>query len=244
MIGNMTVYAALTEPGDAIMSLTQPFGGHSSNRPDGPAGVRGLRVHDVPMDPAELEVDLGAFKRTAREIRPKLVALGASMTLFPFPVRAIAEVVSEWGGRVFFDGAHQLGLIGGGQFQDPLREGACVLNLLRPAERRHPLGRPGADQAADGRDLPDACRHPPGQPRGGARGRDGVLQRRIRVRPRLHGPDRGQRPSARPPTARAGSSHARRAQGLHAHPPGDRGRARLRRRRGGSPRRTSSPTRT
>ena len=25
------------------------------------------------------------------------------------------------------DGAHQLGLIGGGQFQDPLREGACVM---------------------------------------------------------------------------------------------------------------------
>ena len=57
----------------------------------------------------------------------RLVALGASMTLFPFPVREIAELVSEWGGRIFFDGAHQLGLIAGGQFQDPLREGAAVL---------------------------------------------------------------------------------------------------------------------
>jgi glycine hydroxymethyltransferase len=127
MIGNLTVYAAMTEPGDAIMSVTQPFGGHSSNRGDGPAGVRGLRIHDVPMDPVELEVDVDAFKRSARQIQPKLVALGASMTLFPFPVAAMAEVVSEWGGRIFFDGAHQLGLIGGGQFQDPLREGAAVL---------------------------------------------------------------------------------------------------------------------
>ena len=66
MIGNMTVYAALTQPGDAIMSVTQPFGGHSSNRGDGPAGVRGLRIHDVPMDPVELEVDLEAFAREAR----------------------------------------------------------------------------------------------------------------------------------------------------------------------------------
>src|SRR6516225_879393 len=41
MIGNMAVYTALTEPGDVIMSITQPFGGHSSNRVDGPAGVRG-----------------------------------------------------------------------------------------------------------------------------------------------------------------------------------------------------------
>lgn len=127
MIGNMAVYSALTEPGDAIMSVTQPFGGHSSNRGDGPAGVRGLRIHDVPMDPRELEVDLEAFARSAHQIRPVIVALGASMTLFPFPVAAMSEIVAEWGGRIFFDGAHQLGLIGGGQFQDPLREGACVL---------------------------------------------------------------------------------------------------------------------
>ena len=49
------------------------------------------------------------------------------MTLFPFPLQAISEIVNEWGGRVFFDGAHQLGLIAGGQFQDPLREGAAVM---------------------------------------------------------------------------------------------------------------------
>ena len=127
MIGNMAVYAALTEPGDTIMSLAQPIGGHSSNRVDGPAGIRGLTIVDVPFDPVEFEVDLDAFAARARQLRPKLVALGASMTLFPFPVRAMAEIVSEWDGRVFFDGAHQLGLIAGGQFQDPLGEGAAVL---------------------------------------------------------------------------------------------------------------------
>jgi glycine hydroxymethyltransferase len=127
MIGNMTVYAALTEPGDVIMSVSQPFGGHSSNRQDGPAGVRGLLIYDVPMDPVELTVDLDAFAAVARDLRPKLVSLGASMTLFPFPVREMRAIVSEWGGRIFFDGAHQLGLIAGGQFQDPLAEGAAVL---------------------------------------------------------------------------------------------------------------------
>ena len=127
MIGNMAVYAALTEPRDTIMSLAQPIGGHSSNRVDGPAGIRGLTIVDVPFDPVEFEVDLDAFAAEARRLRPKLVALGASMTLFPFPVRPMAEIVSEWDGRIFFDGAHQLGLIAGGQFQDPLGEGASVL---------------------------------------------------------------------------------------------------------------------
>jgi glycine hydroxymethyltransferase len=86
-----------------------------------------LNILDIPFDPHELEVDLDAFARRARAARPKLVALGASMTLFPLPVGEIAAIAQEWGGKVFFDGAHQLGLIAGGQFQDPLSEGAAVL---------------------------------------------------------------------------------------------------------------------
>lgn len=127
MIGNLAVYAALTDPGDTIMSVPQPMGGHSSNRPDGPAGVRGLKVVDIPFDPVELEVDLDSFSRLAPLARPKLTTLGLSMTLFPFPIQQMREVVADWGGQVFFDGAHQLGLVAGGQFQDPLREGAVVM---------------------------------------------------------------------------------------------------------------------
>lgn len=127
MIGNLTVYTAMTQPGDVIMTVPQPFGGHSSNRPDGPAGVRGLKIVDIPFDPVELEVDLDLFRRMAPLVQPKLVTLGVSMTLFPFPIQAMHEIVAEWGGRIFFDGAHQLGLIAGGQFQDPLKEGAAVL---------------------------------------------------------------------------------------------------------------------
>jgi len=126
MIGNLAVYAALTRPGDTIMSAPQPMGGHSSNRPDGPAGVRGLKIVDIPFTP-ELEVDLAGFRLAAERARPRLVALGMSMTLFPLPCREMADIIAPWGGRLFFDGAHQLGLIAGGLFQDPLREGACVL---------------------------------------------------------------------------------------------------------------------
>jgi glycine hydroxymethyltransferase len=127
MIGNLAVYTALTQPGDIIMSVAQPFGGHSSNRYDGPAGVRGLKIVDVPFDPQELTVDLDAFRTVAQAVRPKVVTLGLSMTLFPFPIREMAEILGEWGGHIYFDGAHQLGLIAGEQFQDPLREGAAVM---------------------------------------------------------------------------------------------------------------------
>lgn len=127
MLGNMAVYQALAQPGDVIMSAPQPFGGHSSNRSDGPAGMRGLRIVDVPFDREELEVDLDGFAKVAREHKPKLVVMGMSMTLFPLPVREMSQVIQEWGGQFIFDGAHQAGLIAGGQFQDPLNEGAIIL---------------------------------------------------------------------------------------------------------------------
>ncbi len=127
MIGNAVAYTALTAPGDIVMTAPQPTGGHSSNRQDGPAGVMGRKIVDIPMDPHELVVDVDAFRTVARAARPKLVALGLSMTLFPQPVAAMKAVIAEWGGRFFFDAAHQLGLIGGGQFQDPLREGADIM---------------------------------------------------------------------------------------------------------------------
>lgn len=127
MIGNLAVFTALTAPGDVIMSIAQPYGGHSSNRVDGPSGVRGLKIVDVPMDPDELVVDLDLFRAMAPLVRPKLAAIGASMTLFPYPLAEMSAIVAEWGGKVFFDGAHQIGLIAGGQFEDPLREGAAVM---------------------------------------------------------------------------------------------------------------------
>ncbi|MCB0183376.1 MAG: hypothetical protein KDE31_03890, partial [Caldilineaceae bacterium] len=127
MIGNLTVYHALTQPGDRIMTAAQPFGGHSSNRHDGPAGTRGVEIYDVPFDPEKLEVDLDRFAEEAERIRPKLVVMGMSMTLFPLPVREMAKIVAPWGGKFIYDGAHQAGLIAGGQFQDPLREGAEIL---------------------------------------------------------------------------------------------------------------------
>ncbi len=127
MIGNMAFYHALVQPGDRVMTAAQPFGGHSSNRHDGPAGTRGVEIFDIPFNSETLDVDLDKFEEEAQRIQPKIVVMGMSMTLFPLPVRQIVDIISPWGGKFIFDGAHQAGLIAGGQFQDPLKEGAALL---------------------------------------------------------------------------------------------------------------------
>ena len=127
MAGCMVAVTALARPGEVLMSLPVPKGGDSSGRLDGPPGVRGLRVVDIPCSADGLTVDLEAFRAVAERHRPRVVSLNQAMTLFPLPVRELKQVVAPWGGRLYFDGAHQAGLIAGGVYPNPLAEGADLL---------------------------------------------------------------------------------------------------------------------
>jgi glycine hydroxymethyltransferase len=127
MDGCGVAYASLTGAGDAMMSVPMTAGGDSSGRMNGPASIRGLRIHDIPFDLSEFSVDLEAFRREAERLRPTLVSINQATTLFPLPVGPMKEIVAHWGGRVYFDGAHQAGLIAGGCYPNPLDEGADLL---------------------------------------------------------------------------------------------------------------------
>lgn len=124
---NLAVLKALTKPGDAITAVSTADGGHISHAPMGAVGMRGLQLHTYPWDHDAMHPDVDASVRLIRDVRPKLVLLGQSMFLFPTPMKDIAAAAHEVGANLMYDGAHVLGLIAGGQFQDPLREGADVL---------------------------------------------------------------------------------------------------------------------
>ncbi len=59
---------------------------------------------------------------------PNIVILGKSLFLFPEPVKQIAEVCRVKNIPLLYDGAHVLGLILGGQFQNPFEEGEHFIN--------------------------------------------------------------------------------------------------------------------
>jgi glycine hydroxymethyltransferase len=127
MAGCAVAYAALTQPGETMMSIPPPMGGDSSGRADGPGGVHGLKVLDIPWDPDECTVDLEAFRAAAERHRPQLVSLNQAACLFPLPVPEMKQLIAPWGGRIYFDGAHQAGLIAGGCYPNPLGQGADLL---------------------------------------------------------------------------------------------------------------------
>ncbi|MFE3603724.1 hypothetical protein ACFXP3_27485 [Streptomyces sp. NPDC059096] len=81
----------------------------------------------LPFSDENWQVDLAATTELLLEVKPPLVVLGSSIVTYPMPVREISEVVHSYGGIVAYDGSHSLGLIAGGEYQDPLREGADLL---------------------------------------------------------------------------------------------------------------------
>lgn len=126
-LANLAVYAGLTEPGDTILALPERAEGHASHRAVGMAGIRGLRVEEIPFDRRTFTVDVDELRRTAVAVRPRLIIVGASLMLFPPPVREIAEIAEECGATLLYDAAHVAGLVAGGRFQRPLSEGADLL---------------------------------------------------------------------------------------------------------------------
>ncbi|MDH5447526.1 MAG: serine hydroxymethyltransferase [Candidatus Bathyarchaeota archaeon] len=138
VVANLVVYTAFTEPGDVMMALSIPCGGHittGKKRLGGTAGaVRGLDVQYLVLDYKELNIDVDKTKERVQKLvdegkRPKLVMFGASVFPFPHPVKELAETFHNLGATVGYDAAHVAGLIAGRTFQDPLREGADVVTL-------------------------------------------------------------------------------------------------------------------
>jgi glycine hydroxymethyltransferase len=136
---NLVVYTTFTNPGDRMLTLAIPNGGHiSSGRKDfsGTAGsVHGLDVDYFPFDRHEMNIDVDKAKQKIEKMAkeegrpPKLGMFGGSLFLFPQPVRELADALHNVGATVAYDAAHVAGLIAGGLFQDPLREGADVVCL-------------------------------------------------------------------------------------------------------------------
>lgn len=135
---NLTVYSAFTNPGDTMMALAIPNGGHISaarKEFNGTAGlVHGLNVEYFAFDRENWNIDVDKTKEKIKKLsaegrKPKMAMFGGSLFLFPHPVKELSEFLASEGILVCYDSAHVSGLIAGRQFQSPLKEGADAMTL-------------------------------------------------------------------------------------------------------------------
>jgi len=138
VVANLAIYSAFSDPGDYMLAASIPSGGHISHgkkEHSGTAGlVHGLNIEHYPFSKEEMTIDVDATKKKIEELKrdgkaPKIGMFGGSLFLFPHPVEELAGFMHDHGMYVNYDGAHVAGLIAGGEFQDPLREGADSMTM-------------------------------------------------------------------------------------------------------------------
>ena len=138
---NTAIALGYLRGGDTIMVNSTAAGGHISHNTIGVFGrriqIRGMSLnltsdkriplHFFPLTEDMYHIDVEKSLELIDQVSPRLIVLGKSLILFPEPVRELAGLCQERGIPILYDGAHVFGLISGGQFQDPLREGATWL---------------------------------------------------------------------------------------------------------------------
>ena len=138
VVANLVIYSAFSNPGDVMLAPSIPAGGHISHgkkEHSGTAGlVHGLEIEFYPFDAEEMSIDVDKTKKKVEELNkagrlPKIAMFGGSLFLFPHPVKELSSFLKNFDIHINYDAAHVAGLIAGGQFQDPLREGANTMTM-------------------------------------------------------------------------------------------------------------------
>jgi glycine hydroxymethyltransferase len=134
VVANLALYSALSGPGDKMMALSIPNGGHISHGKKDFSGSAGL-VHSLDIeyfafDKELMNIDVDETKKRIKALKSfRLAMFGGSLFLFPHPVKELSQAIRDADATVCYDAAHVIGLIAGGKFQDPLREGAQVMTF-------------------------------------------------------------------------------------------------------------------
>ena len=136
---NMAVYVAALIPGDTILGLALPHGGHLTH---GHAmNFSGKYFH---IEPYEVEqgtevLDYDKLREKARQVKPKIIVAGASAYPRTLDFAAFGSIAKEVGALLMVDMAHIAGLVAAGLHPSP---------IPTPTSSPRPPTRPCADPAA------------------------------------------------------------------------------------------------
>jgi glycine hydroxymethyltransferase len=126
-IAALSALVPLLPPKSRVLAISPDEGGYDGYAPGFIPAVFGYTLRPLPATGPGHRVRAEEAREAIRRERPNAVILGQSFFLFPYPLREIAEEAHARDALVFYDASHVLGLVAGGAFQDPLREGADVL---------------------------------------------------------------------------------------------------------------------
>lgn len=136
---NLAVYLAFLKPGDKVMGLTLPMGGHLTHGWD--VSISGKYFvstgYGVRKDTGRIDYD--EVRDLARKEKPQLLWAGGSAYSRLWDFEAMASIAKEVGARFVADIAHIAGLIVGGVHPSPIKV-ADVVTTTTHKTLRGPRG--------------------------------------------------------------------------------------------------------
>ena len=115
---------SLTEVGDLVLSIDPNDGGHFATQ--GMVQKFGRRSRYLPWDTARIDLNYEGVRQIAQQEKIKAIILEHGVPMYPIDLKKLRDSVGPET-TIIYDASHTLGLISGGEFQNPLMEGADLL---------------------------------------------------------------------------------------------------------------------
>jgi glycine hydroxymethyltransferase len=136
---NLAVYLAFCQPGDTVMGMSLPMGGHLTH--GWPVSVTGKWFRSVQygVRADTGRIDFDEVRDLARKEQPKVIFCGGTAIPRTIEFPAFAEIAAEVGAVLVADIAHIAGLIAGGAHPSPVGH-ASVITTTTHKTLRGPRG--------------------------------------------------------------------------------------------------------
>jgi glycine hydroxymethyltransferase len=136
---NLAVYLAFCKPGDTVMGLGLPAGGHLTHGWNVSISGQYFRAVQYGVAPDTHRIDLDAVRDLARKERPRLLFAGGTAIPRTIDFAAFAEIAREVGAIFVADIAHIAGLVAAGVHPSPVAH-ADVVSSTTHKTLRGPRG--------------------------------------------------------------------------------------------------------
>ncbi|MDX6364650.1 MAG: glycine hydroxymethyltransferase [Streptomyces sp.] len=116
----LAAYAALLRPGDTVLAMGLPFGGHLTHGSPANFSGRWFDFVGYGVDAESGLIDYEQVRALARVHRPKAVVCGSISYPRHIDYAAFREIADEVGAYLIADAAHPIGLVAGGAAPSPV----------------------------------------------------------------------------------------------------------------------------
>jgi glycine hydroxymethyltransferase len=123
---NLAVYLAFLQPGETVMGMALPMGGHLTHGWPVSATGKWFRSVQYGVRADTGRVDLDEVRELALRERPKVIFCGGTAIPRTIDFPAFAEIAAEAGAVLVADIAHIAGLIAGGTHPSPVGHAAVI----------------------------------------------------------------------------------------------------------------------